>query len=100
MKAKKKKIWTYSPFHSFKYKGVKSTMMSQLYEIGIYIIYDDDSDLQSGLNNPTPIVNIEKKLRKACDNKEITDLYFSTPIRVTTDDDGYLIQLKDEEPKG
>jgi hypothetical protein len=92
-KEKKKKVWEYSAFHSFKLNGKESSMTSQIYSIGLYVIYDNNSTQQGGHETPQPIVNLQKKLRKAEKAGEITDLHFSPPIKVTTDDDGFLIQL-------
>lgn len=88
----KKKIWTYSPFHSFKCKGKECTMQTQVYQIGIYVIYDNDSACQSTAT-PANIIRLQNKLRKAEKAMEITDLKFSAPIKVTIDDSGFYIQI-------
>lgn len=90
MKAKK---WTYHTSHSFilKETGQKVSMMSQLYQIGIYIILNGDSNLQANVT-PTNMVSQEKKLKKDLQNGKITDLVFGSQITVTTDKDGFYVQ--------
>jgi len=90
---KKKKVWENSAFHSFKQDGQEHSMTSQVYKIGLYIIHDNNSAQQGGYETPQPIINTQKILRKAQKEGKITDLYFSPAIKVTTDDDGFLIQL-------
>lgn len=90
---KKKKVWKYSAFHSFKLNGKESSMASQVYKIGLYVIYNNNPAEQGGCETPQPIVDLQKELRKAQEEGKITDLYFSPAIEVTTDEDGFLIQL-------
>ena len=98
-KSKKKKVWAYSPCHSFTLitpKGsIDSKMQSQLYKIGVYVILDDNPSMQFGLT-PARIMGVEKKLKKDEIAGKITNLVFSSPIKVTTDDDGFFIQIEDE----
>ena len=91
---KKNKIWEYSPFVSFKDdKDVKHTLATQLYQTGIYMIFDNNPALQGGVSDPSPIVRFHKKLKKDAENKKITDLEFSIPIKVSTDQSGFLVKL-------
>lgn len=98
-KEKKNKIWKYSPFHSYKFvhegKTIETTMQSQLYQVGIYVILNNNPALQFSAD-PEGMIKAEKKLRKDEIKGTITDLYFSPAIRITEDKDGFLIQLKDE----
>jgi hypothetical protein len=97
-KKKKPKVVSYSPHHSFKIGDKKHDMMSQVYRVGIYVIYDSRPDSQ-GSTTPEGIRAIQNKLKKAETAKEITDLYLSPAIRVTMDTDGFYIQLPDEKLK-
>lgn len=96
IKKKKAKIWTYSSFHSFIDNGENFSLASQLYQTGIYFIVNNDPTLQGGFLTPEELVKAEKRLRKLVIENKITDLHFSPAIKVTTDDYGFLIQLKDE----
>lgn len=69
-------------------KGEKVTFITQLYQVGVYAIINNDPALQFNFN-PSDIVNIEKKLKKALKNKEIKSLKFGFPITVTTDESGF-----------
>ena len=95
-KEKKKKIWKYSPFHSFKFEDKEHSMTSQVYQTGIYAIYNNDPAQQTGFVNPEGIIKLQNRLRKGLEEKKITDLYFSPAIRITEDKDGFLIQLPNE----
>lgn len=92
MKSKKKKTWTYSPFHSFKVGDKEASMASQLYQTGIYIILNNDPALQFG-SYPQNMMNMEKKLNKDFKEGKITDLVLSTPIKVAEDENGFYIQI-------
>ena len=65
--------------------------ISQLYEIGIYAIINDDSSLQFGLGIKD-VVRMEKKLNKSFKEGKIKDLEFYSPITVT-DKDGLLKEI-------
>lgn len=91
---KKNKIWEYSPFVSFKDdKGKEHSLATQLYQTGIYMIFDNNPALQGGIRDPIQLVNMQKKMKDNAKNKKITDLELSAPIQVTTDDSGFLIKL-------
>jgi len=78
---KKQKTYSYHTSHSFIVEGKKQTFATQLYEIGVYGIFNNDPAMQ-GSFTPNDIVKIEKSLNKAFEKKEITDLTFGMPITV------------------
>jgi hypothetical protein len=91
----KVKKFTYSPFHSFKIEGKEHCMQSQLYQIGVYVIYDNNSSYQGGAT-PSGIVKLQRRLRQAEMRSEITDLQFSIPIKVA-EVEGFWKQINEEE---
>jgi len=95
---KKQKIVSYSPHHSYKFGGKEHDMVSQVYNVGIYVIYDSDPKMQ-GTATPEGIRALQNKLKKAEIDKKITDLYLSPAIRVTKNADGFYIQLPNEKLK-
>ena len=101
-KSKKKMVWTYCPHHSFtrNFKGeVKTTtMQSQLYKLGVYVIVDNNSKWQFNLT-PEHMMKVDKCLKRDELAGEITNLVFSSPIRVTTDADRFFIQIEDGQEK-
>lgn len=75
----------YNASHSFTDKeGIKHSMLSQIYAIGIYVIYDNNPALQ-GSTTPQSIRKIQTKLRKAEGNGEVSNLEFGLEITVTND---------------
>ena len=101
-KKKKQKVWTYSPHHSFTGhedgKIHTASMQSQLYKTGLYVIINNDSRLQFNYT-PEGMMKAEKDIRKREKAGTITDLVFSSPIRVTKDEDGFFIQINEDEQK-
>ena len=95
-KTKKKKIWTYSPAHSYKFidgeKLIDTSMQSNLFSVGVYVIINNDPGLQLSCA-PQDMMNTEKKLKKNLEKGIITDLVFSIPIKVTEDENGFFIQV-------
>ena len=67
--------------------------ISQLYQLGIYAIINDDSSLQFNLGIKD-VVRMEKKLNKSFKEGKIKDLEFYSPITVT--DEGGLLKEIDE----
>lgn len=93
---KKEKVYSYHTSHKFKdKKGVEHSFVTQLYQTGIYGIFDGRPDSQYNLT-PNQLVSMEKKLRKLEENKEITDLEFGIPIRVTKDKNGFYIKVEND----
>ena len=105
-KKKKQKVWAYSPHHSYKINSdyqidgkdymVSISMTSQLYKIGVHTILNNDPILQAS-TTPKGMVRAEKILKKQEFDGKVIDLVFSSPIRVTKDEDGFFIQIKDVE---
>lgn len=83
---------TYNTYHSFKDKdGKKHTMTSQLYQVGIYVIFDNDSTQQGSLT-PQKIRKIQNKLRKYGKAGLISELCFGPEITVS-DDSGFWKEI-------
>ena len=92
-KAKKKpKKYTYNVTASFNFKGNPQNYMTQLYQLGVYIIWNFNSALQSGVT-PDQMVRLKKKLQKDFEAGEITDLEFGREITVTTDEHGFYKEI-------
>ena len=81
MKTKKLKIYTYHVSHCFVERDKKMEMMTQLYQIGVYAIVNNNPALQLSLL-PKDVVNIEKELKKGIASGKISDLIFGREISV------------------
>lgn len=84
--------WTYHMTHSYKLNGIQMNFVSQLYQVGVYCILNNDPSRQSCMI-PKNIVEAEKLLRKAEEEGTITDLVFGTEITVS-DDTGLFTEVK------
>jgi hypothetical protein len=75
--------WTYHTSHSYTTeKGEKVSFVTQLYQVGVYGIINNDPSTQ-GCFTPAHIVSVEKALRKCERAGKITDLVFGTEIIVS-----------------
>ena len=84
---------TYHKSHSFETKeGDKIEVISQLYQVGVYIIVNGDSSQQYNMT-PKKIANIEKTLKKDKEKGKIKNLKFGNPITVT-DKSGFWEEVK------
>lgn len=90
MKTKKIK---YHVTHSFVEveTDVKHSFITQLYQVGVYGILDNNPSYQFNLT-PQQIVKIEKRLKKQLENGEIKDLEFGREITVT-DESGFWVKI-------
>ena len=81
--ATKLKTFTYHKSHSFVdvESGQKITFATQLYQIGVYGIMNNNSSIQ-GNYEPKDIVKAEKNFVKLQKQGIIKDLVFGTPITV------------------
>jgi hypothetical protein len=79
----KLKTFTYHKSHSFVdvQTGEKITFATQLYQIGVYGIINNNSSMQ-GNYEPKDIVKTEKNFVKLQEKGIIKDLVFGTPITV------------------
>lgn len=93
MKTKKTK-WVYHTSHSFKLNGKKMTMASQLYQIGVYVIINNDPSMQMNML-PNDIAKHEKKLKADEGSGIITNLEFGLPITVTLNADGFYEKVEE-----
>lgn len=86
------KKWNYHTAYYFKDKeDNKHNILTQLYEIGVYIIQDSNPSMQGNMT-PNQMVSLERKLKKAEKNKEISELTFGMPITVS-EIDGFFKQV-------
>lgn len=79
----KLKTFTYHKSHSFVYveSGQKQSFATQLYQIGVYGIMNNNPSLQGNFE-PKDIVKAEKNFKKLQEQGIIKDLVFGTPITV------------------
>lgn len=81
--------WTYHTSHSYTTnKGEKVSFVTQLYQVGVYVIVNNDPSMQGNFS-PSDIVKVEKKLLIRQKKGEITDLVFGREITVTNDSGPY-----------
>ena len=85
------KKWKYHKSHSFVVVegNHKVSMISQLYQVGVYAIVNSDPALQSN-NSPNMMVTRERKLKKAESEGIIKDLEFGMPITVIEENSMYV----------
>jgi hypothetical protein len=79
----KKRNYTYHTHHSFTVvkDGSKVTCTTQLYQVGVYGIVNNDSSMQFNWT-PSYLVKLEKRLKKDEADGKITDLVLSNQITV------------------
>ena len=88
----KPKKYTYHKFHSFvNGEGETISCQTQLYQIGIYGIINNNPSLQFG-GLPKHLVKIEKYLKKKFDNGEISYLKLIGEITVS-DESGFWEEI-------
>jgi len=95
MKTKVKK-WKYNTSCSFTYNtkehgGIKQSFMTQLYQIGVYIIWNGNS-AEQGSMSPDQMVTLMKRIKKLEVSGEITDLVLGREITVT-DETGFFVEV-------
>lgn len=77
------KIYTYHASHSYTTsEGKEVQFYTQLYNIGIYGIVNNDPGMQAGFE-PLDIVKIEKRLNKEFSEGTIKGLKFGREIKVS-----------------
>ena len=94
-KTKKKKIYTYPITATWMENGAKSSYVSQLYQTGIYIIFNNDPAAQ-GCMSPSGMVRLVKKLKKSEEENKISNLIFSDTISVS-DEAGFWEKVRSKE---
>lgn len=94
-KVKKVKIYEYHVWNSFITKGGQKTdMLTQLYQIGIYAIINNDPAMQLNLT-PKDIVKIEKDLNKRMLSGDITELEYGRSISVYENEEEFWTEKID-----
>jgi len=100
IKTKKQKVWEYSMSHSYnvvlKDISISTTMLSQVYMVGVYVILNNDPRLQLTCT-PENMISVEKKLKEAETAGKITDLVFGRRIKVIKDESGRYKEIEDEQ---
>ena len=83
------KQWTYHKWHKYESEehGIIS-FITQLYQIGVYGIINNNSSLQGNFK-PQQIIKMEKRLNKDLKKGVITNLTFGKPITVIEEDGLY-----------
>lgn len=86
------KKWKYHVSHSYKIKGKETKGITQLYQIGVYLIVNNNPQRQFNFT-PNQMVTTERRLKKAFKEGEITDLEFGREITVIKNESGFFEEL-------
>lgn len=93
---KKAKRWKYHTSHKCVYmdkgKEYPISFVTQLYQVGVYGIVNGDAGSQGGYT-PNQLVTMERRLKKQQEAGIIKDLEFGREIIVTTDEDGFFVEV-------
>ena len=73
---------TYKKAGSWKDKGVEITMLTQLYQVGIYCIIEGGGERAQFNFTPKEIVKLQKKIDTLSETGKITDLEWSGELTV------------------
>lgn len=88
---------TYHKSHSFvDNNDVENTFMTQLYQIGVYGILNNNA-AEQGSFTPQGIVKLEKNLEKAVKDKKIKSFELGIPITVESNKSGFWEEVIEEE---
>ena len=89
----RKKQWKYHKSHSYTHvaTGEKVSMASQQYQVGTYVILNNNPSLQLSVK-PSSMVSVERRLNKMLELGEISDLEFGPPITVEEVDGLYKVK--------
>ena len=88
------KKWNYHTAYYFEdKKGNKHNLLTQLYQIGVYIIQDGNASMQGNMT-PNQMVSLEKGLKKEEKEGKISNLTFGMPITVIKDEQGFYKKLE------
>ena len=78
---KKNKVYTYHKTCSFESDAMKVSLITQQYKTGIYIIINDDPNLQFNYE-PKDMVKLEKSINKTFKSGKITNLVYGSEVKV------------------
>ena len=93
----KNKTWTYHKSHiAIINNDIKIKFGTQLYDIGVYAIINDDTDAQMSLT-PKEMVKFEKQLKEQLDNHQIDSIEWGSEITVEETDAGYVEVKTDDD---
>ena len=90
----KSKTITYPQTIKFTDNGKEQSLITQLYEIGVYGIWNNNSRLQGGYE-PNQLQSLKKKLIKAQKDGKITNLEFGRDITIEVID-GFNKEIREE----
>ena len=95
-KVKKAKKWRYHIWHSYLHieTNQKMSCLTQLYQIGVYAIVNNDPSQQFNLK-PQDMVKIEKMLQRDLEEGIIKDLEYGREI-VVSDETGFWEEVEGE----
>jgi hypothetical protein len=87
------KSWKYNISCTFTKNEIHYTVFTQLYKIGIYTIWNNNSNLQYNYT-PNYLQKLFKRFKREFKNGEITDLKLGREIKVVEDEDGLYKEIK------
>lgn len=85
---------TYPVSGTFTWNGKHQSFVTQLYQVGVYCIVNNDPAQQCSLT-PKDMAKFARGLRKDQESGKITDLQFGREIIVSTDTGGLWYEVKD-----
>jgi hypothetical protein len=91
---KKSRICKYPVSAQWTENNVEKNYATQLYQIGVYIIFNNDSASQGNMS-PSRIAKLGKSLKKAEESGKITNLTFGREIRVS-EKSGFWEEVREE----
>jgi len=95
---KKSKKWKYYTTLSFVYdtkehKGIKESYVTQLYQVGVYIIWNNNP-AEQGSMKPSQMGTLVKRIQEAEATGEIKDVVYGREITVTEDKNGFYVEVQ------
>lgn len=89
MSAKK---WKYNISAKMTIEGKEHSFITQLYKVGVYIIFDNNSGSQGNMR-PSQMQRMCNRIKKDFNNNLITNLELGREITVTEDENGFYKEL-------
>ncbi|MDR3266001.1 MAG: hypothetical protein LBT24_00310 [Tannerella sp.] len=94
-KTKKRKTYSYPISASWTEDNIERNFVTQLYQTGIYIIFNNEAAMQGSMT-PQGMVKLAENLKKDEEDGEITDLSFGSKITVS-DETGFWEKAQSKE---
>ena len=90
----KKKVYEYPITIQITYAdGAIDNIITQLYQMGVYVIINNDPEMQF-ITSPEEIIYLEQKLKGNLESGEIKNIVFGRLIKVREDDNGLYQEVK------